>query len=371
MNKKTPLYDWHCRLGGQMIDFAGWLMPLNYGSQIAEHRAVRQSAGLFDVSHMGVIDVRGADSAAFLRYALANDIKKLDKNGKALYSCLLNARGGIIDDLIVYRLENEFYRLVINASRRSADWEWLQQLSAAYRVHLQALPEMAIVAIQGPHSLQKLSPILDSSLSAAVNALRPFGCVVQDGWQISRTGYTGEQGVEVILPATDAPSFWQDLLAQGVQPCGLGARDTLRLEAGFNLYGADMDETTTPLESHLDWTVAWLDSKRNFVGREALAKQKQQGVTRRLIGLSMTEPGVLRNHQCVWINQENVGEITSGGFSPTLGYAIAMARIAADSVNSPVFIERRGQMIPVQITPLPFLKHNKQEGKYEEPCVSQ
>lgn len=364
MAQKTALYDLHCQLGAQMIDFGGWQMPLHYGSQIAEHQAVRQRAGLFDVSHMGIVDVQGADATAFLRYALANDIKKLDKNGKALYTCLLNPRGGIIDDLIVYRLEEESYRLIINASRRTADMQWLRQLSAAYHLHLQECSHLAMIAVQGPQALPKLSAVLGSVLVQQVSALRPFHCLKHGDWQISRTGYTGEDGVEVILPAAAAAQFWQKLVAEGVQPCGLGARDTLRLEAGLNLYGADMDETTTPAESNLDWTVAWLDSKRNFVGREALAKQKQQGVPRQLVGLIMADAGVLRNHQRVWINEEDVGEITSGSFSPTLGHAIAMARIPSGTAKT-AMIERRGTMLPVQIIKLPFLKSRK---KHE--CLS-
>jgi aminomethyltransferase len=358
MAQKTALYNLHCQLGGQMVDFAGWQMPLNFGSQIAEHHAVRQRAGMFDVSHMGIVDIHGADAAAFLRYALANDVKKLDKNGKALYSCLLNARGGVIDDLIAYRLEPEFYRLVINASRREVDLAWLNQLSAAYQVRLELRQDLAIVAVQGPHALLKVSQLLLKPLAVEVNALRSFQCLVNAEWQISRTGYTGEDGVEIILPIAVVAQFWQDLLACDVQPCGLGARDTLRLEAGLNLYGADMDETTTPMEANLEWTVAWLDSTRNFVGKQALAKQKQQGVPRQLVGLIMEEAGVLRNHQQVWINNAAAGEITSGSFSPTLGCAIAMARLEL-TTESVAQIERRGKKIPVRIVQLPFLKQHK------------
>lgn len=356
MTRHTPLYDLHRSLGGLMVDFAGWQMPLHYGSQIAEHHAVRKQAGVFDVSHMGVVDIRGEDAEAFLRYALANDIKKLDKDGKALYSCLLNAKGGVIDDLIVYRLQPEFYRLVINASRRAADFHWLKQLSAAYRLHLQERHELAILAVQGPQALEKLAAVLEPAVAAQLAALQPFQLLQHKDWQIARTGYTGEPGAEIILPAGQAPQLWQNLLAQGVAPVGLGARDTLRLEAGLNLYGADMDETTTPLESNLAWTVDWLDSTRNFIGREALAKQKQQGVHQRLVGLVMQEAGVLRNHQRVWIDGVDAGEITSGSFSPTFNCAIAMARIPVGKAHT-VAVERRGKMIPVQIIKLPFLKH--------------
>lgn len=358
MAKHTPLYDLHCQAGGLMVDFAGWQMPLHYGSQIAEHHTVRQRAGMFDVSHMGVVDVRGADAEAFLRYALANDVKKLTQNGKALYSCLLNARAGVIDDLIVYRIAEDYYRLVINASRRAADCQWLQSLSGAYRLHLQKRQELAIIAVQGPLALAKLPMVIGPALGEQVQGLRPFQFILHNDWQISRTGYTGESGVEIILPAAQAPQLWQQLLAQGVAPVGLGARDTLRLEAGLNLYGADMDETTTPLEANLEWTVSWLDAARNFVGREALAQQKQQGVSRRLVGLVMHEAGVLRNHQRVWINGEDNGEITSGSFSPTLNCAIAMARIPTTAAHS-AMVERRGKMLPVQIVKLPFFVKEK------------
>ncbi len=359
MNQKTPLYEIHCSLGGQMVDFSGWQMPLNYGSQITEHHAVRRQAGMFDVSHMGVIDVCGPDAEVFLRYVLANDVKKLDKEGKALYSCLLNPRGGVIDDLIAYRLDPEFYRLVVNAGRRIVDFQWLAQLAAAYRLNLIERPELAIIAVQGPGALEKLSPLLSHDLAASVKALRPFQFLIAQDWQISRTGYTGEDGVEIILPAESAVNFWKDLLKQGIAPCGLGARDTLRLEAGLNLYGVDMTEETTPFESNLEWTIDWLDSTRNFIGREALAKIKQQGIERRLVGLIMSEPGVLRNHQPVWHQGEQIGEITSGSFSPTLGQAIAMARISG--MTETASVERRGKMIAVKIVKLPFIGRSVHE----------
>ncbi len=362
MARHTALYDLHCRLGGLMVDFAGWQMPLHYGSQIAEHHAVRQHAGMFDVSHMGVVDIHGIDAAAFLRHVLANDVQKLNKNGKALYSCMLNPQGGVIDDLIVYRLQPDFFRLVVNASRRNVDLSWLQKYAATYQVQIHERPDLAIIAIQGPQVLAKLPLFLPANLAAQAKQLRPFHFLVENEWQISRTGYTGEDGVEIILPSQDAPKLWQSLLAQQIQPTGLGARDTLRLEAGLNLYGADMDETTTPAESNLEWTVSWQDSARDFVGREALLRQQQEGLKRRLVGLIMTEGGVLRNHQRVWVNDIDAGEITSGSFSPTLGYAIAMARIPTSIVHQAA-VERRGKMIPVRVIKLPFIKQSKSVEK--------
>lgn len=355
MTRQTPLFPAHIALNGLMVDFAGWRMPLHYGSQINEHHAVRQRAGMFDVSHMCVIEVKGAQSQSFMRFALSNDVKKLDKNGKALYSCMLNSQGGVIDDLIVYRLSEEHYRLVVNASRRAADFEWLTSLSTPYSVQLQEREDLALIAIQGPQAIAAVSSVLSSQLSAQVRALKPFYCCVDGGWQIARTGYTGEEGLEVILPVGEALPFWNKLLAASVQPCGLGARDTLRLEAGLNLYGADMDETTTPLESHLEFTVDGQDATRNFMGREALEKQKQQGITRHLVGLVMEAGGVLRNHQSVWVAGALAGEITSGGFSPTLNCAIAMARIAVNATGE-VEVERRGKRIPVRRVKLPFVR---------------
>jgi aminomethyltransferase len=355
MPQQTPLFDAHKQMGGLMVDFAGWSLPLHYGSQVAEHHQVRKNVGVFDISHMGVVDILGEDVEAFLRYALANDVRKLSKNGKALYTCLLNVRGGIIDDLIVYRVQPDFYRLVINASRRKADVEWLKQLSGAYRVAIKERWDLAMLAVQGPMALSKVSAMIDSPLAAQVNELKPFNFIIHNDWQISKTGYTGEEGVEIILPSFEIVRLWQKLIDHDVQPVGLGARDTLRLEAGLNLYGADMDETTTPAESNLEWTVAWLDSNRNFIGKEALAKQKQQGVPRCLAGLILSEGGVLRSHQRVLINGQFAGEITSGSFSPTLNYSIAMARIPTGSVEQ-VAVELRGKIIPVQLTTLPFLK---------------
>ncbi|MBS0350868.1 MAG: glycine cleavage system aminomethyltransferase GcvT [Proteobacteria bacterium] len=372
MPQQTPLFDLHKQLGGLMVDFAGWSLPLHYGSQVSEHHQVRKNIGVFDISHMGAVDIVGAEAEAFLRYALANDVRKLNKNGKALYTCLLNVRGGIVDDLIVYRLQPDSYRLVINAARRSADLEWLNQLSGAYQVAIKQRWDLAMLAIQGPMTIEKLSSLLEKPLAAKIPELKPFHFFVHDNWQVSKTGYTGEDGIEIILPSSEIIPLWKKLIDNGVPPIGLGARDTLRLEAGLNLYGSDMDQTTTPAESNLEWTVAWLDSNRNFIGKEALAKQKQQGVPRRLVGLILSEGGVLRNHQRVYIDGELAGEITSGGYSPTLNCSIAMARIPTGS-GGQFTVGVRNKMVPVQVTALPFFKRqsiNKPESRNHYESIS-
>ncbi len=353
MAQQTPLYSQHCLLNAQMADFAGWQMPLNYGSQLNEHHAVRKQAGMFDVSHMGVVEITGTDATKYLRFLLANDVQKL-KDGKALYTCLLNPEGGVIDDLIVYRINPNYYRIVVNAGRRAVDVAWFKQCAVKYAVSVDTRFELGMIAVQGPQVLGLLDKLFPPALTQTIRELSPFGFLLNQGWQIARTGYTGEDGIEVILPGEEAPLFWQKLLDVGVQPCGLGARDTLRLEAGLNLYGVDMNESTSPLESNLGWTVAWQDANRDFMGREALVKQNQEGLTQRLVGLIMQQPGVLRNHQRIKFG-DHIGEITSGGFSPTLGYGIALARVPVGN-EAAVAVERRGEWIPVSIVKPPFVK---------------
>ncbi len=358
MTKRTPLYDEHVAAGAKIVDFFGWDMPLHYGSQIEEHHFVRQHAGMFDVSHMGVVDVTGAQATEFLRYALANDVQKLKAAGFALYSCLLNESGGVVDDLIVYRTGDNEYRLVINASRRDADLAWLQQLANAFTVTLTPRPDLCIIAVQGPKALSIVQDQLHAELPSNLSDLKPFKAIILDDKLIGRTGYTGEDGVEIVLSADAATTLWQQLLKAGVNPCGLGARDTLRLEAGLNLYGADMNESTSPLVSNLAWTVALQDEARDFVGKAALLKEKQNGLSHKLVGLVMEERGVLRDHQTVSFANSDNGEVTSGSFSPTLGIAIALARIPADA-DEPAFVERRGNKVPVKIIKPPFVRHGE------------
>lgn len=350
-SKQTPLIEQHQKLKAKLVDFAGWHMPLNYGSQIAEHQAVRQRAGVFDVSHMGVVDITGSSAAPFLRYALANNIDKLKNDNTALYSCLLNPQGGIIDDLIVYRLHSEHYRLVINAATRDTDIAWLTQLNDIFDANITAQPDYAIIAVQGPAARQ----LLQEKIGTEIMSLKRFHCINQQDMTVARTGYTGEDGVECILPSTDVAALWQYCMEQKIQPCGLGARDSLRLEAGLNLYGTDMNSDTSPYISNLAWTVCLKDNSRDFVGKTALEQELARGPQQQLTGVIMTTPGVLRCQQPIMSNGEIVGTITSGGFAPTLNHAIGMARLPI-SPPADLYIDRRGKPVPIQIHPLPFIR---------------
>ena len=357
MLKQTPLHADHLNANGKMVDFAGWSMPIHYGSQVEEHRIVRDAAGLFDVSHMGVCDVTGADACAFLRFVCANDVARLKSPGRAIYTCMLNEQGGIIDDLIVYWLDDAHYRIVLNASRRDVDFAWLLQHAKAFDVTVR-MNALCIIAIQGPTALQTLAAVLDRPWQVTLSTMKPFQVAVRDNVQIATTGYTGEQGAELILPAQQAKTLWAQLVEAGAKPCGLGARDTLRLEAGLNLYGTDMDESTTPDESNLAWTVSLHDVERAFIGKSAIVAQRETGVTRQLVGLVMESRGVLRNHQTVFADGEPVGEITSGSFAPTLNCAVAFARLPS-TIQDGLTIDRRGQSVPVQRTTLPFVRAGK------------
>lgn len=354
MGKRTPLYDSHLQANAKMVDFAGWDMPLHYGSQLQEHHQVRQDSGVFDVSHMTIVDLKGADVASYLRHLVANNIDRL-VDGKALYTCMLNEHGGVIDDLIVYKISNDNYRLIVNSATHDKDLAWLQKQMSGYKLELTERTDLAMLAIQGPQVRDKIATIFSSAELQAILALKPFHAVTLNDYFIARTGYTGEDGFEIILPAKNAPSFWQKLLASDIKPCGLGARDTLRLEAGLNLYGADMDEKVTPLESNLAWTVILEPKERDFIGRAALENQLQSGVKHRLVGLVLEGQGVLRNHQKVMVNGHGEGEITSGSFSPTLNKGIALARVPAET-GPHCFVEMRGKQVPVQVVKPPFVR---------------
>jgi aminomethyltransferase len=358
MGNRTPLYEEHLAAGGKLVDFAGWDMPINYGSQIEEHHAVRQHAGMFDVSHMTVVDLTGERVSDYLRRLLANDVARLKDAGKALYSCMLNATGGVIDDLIVYHLRGDYYRMVVNAATREKDLAWLVGQAAMFDVTVKERPELAMIAIQGPDAREKVLGVLDQDKAASAATLNPFVGDFAGDWFIARTGYTGEDGFEIILPGAEAAGFWRKLRAAGIGPAGLGARDTLRLEAGMNLYGADMDEAVTPLESGLAWTVAWEPPDRDFIGRAALETQRREGVPRKLVGLLLEGKGVLRNHQKVIVGNEGAGEITSGSFSPTLQRSIAFARVPQDTGNS-CQVEIRSKLLPARVVKPPFVRSGK------------
>lgn len=360
MLKQTPLYKQHVKAGAKLVDFAGWAMPLHYGSQIEEHHYVRQGAGIFDVSHMGVIDVEGDDGTYFLRYLLANDVQKLNERGRALYTCMLNEQGGVIDDLLVYRVGENYYRIVVNAATRDKDFACFEKQSELFDVVVEERPDLTIIALQGPKAMEIAAKGFDAATLKRLHELKPFRFIMNGERLIARTGYTGEDGLEIISPAKSAVVLWKQFVHAGAKPCGLGARDTLRLEAGLNLYGSDMDEATSPLTSNLAWTVCWRDADRDFIGRAALQKQIETGVKEQLVGLIMEQPGVLRDHQKVRIDGDGEGEITSGGFSPTLGHAIALARVPVDSGHEGK-IERRGQQIPVKIIKPPFVRHGEKQ----------
>jgi aminomethyltransferase len=356
MTQKTILNATHRALGAKMVDFGGWDMPLNYGSQIEEHHAVRRDAGMFDVSHMTVVDLHGAKTRAFLRRLLANGIDKLRVSGKALYSCMLNEQGGVIDDLIVYFLSEDFFRVVVNASTRAKDLAWIEKQAVAFGVGVTERADLAMIAVQGPNARARVQSVLTAATREKAAKIGKFVAVEGDGLFIARTGYTGEDGYEIIVPESQAVEFWNRLAAAGVKPAGLGARDTLRLEAGMNLYGQDMDENVTPWEAGLAWTVA-LDEGREFIGRGALEKQKAAGVQRAMVGLVMDDKGVLRHGQRI-VTGRGEGEILSGTFSPTLGKAIAFARVPAGTTDG-AEADIRGKLVPVRVVRYPFVRDGK------------
>ncbi len=353
----TPLNAAHRALGARMVDFGGWDMPVNYGSQIEEHHAVRRDAGMFDVSHMLAIDLHGADARDFLRRALANNTDKLREPGRALYSCMLNDAGGVIDDLIVYFFTDECFRVVVNAGRAEKDLAWLASLKERFDAALELRPrrDLAMIAVQGPNARARVWQALPGT-RAASETLRSFQGVQQGELMLARTGYTGEDGFELMLPAARAEAMWQQLIGCGVKPCGLGARDTLRLEAGMNLWGQDMDESVSPLDAGLAWTVD-LDSARDFTGKAALQAHPQ---IRQLIGLILTQPGgVLRGQQKV-ATAEGDGEITSGTFSPTLNRSIALARIPLGvEAGALVQVSVRDKQLAAKVVKPPFVRNGK------------
>ncbi len=354
--QETVLHDMHLKLGAKMVNFGGWHMPIQYQSQIEEHLAVRNNVGMFDVSHMCIIDLKGTQANAFLRYLLANDINKLKYHGKALYSCMLNEDGGIIDDLIAYYVQDNYYRLVVNAACADKDVAWITQhnLEKNFNVQIQIRRDLALIAVQGPHAL-KLFP-------QEIQNLKPFHAYqyAEKDTIIARTGYTGEDGVEMMLPAHQAEQTWLDLISKGSKPCGLGARDTLRLEAGMNLYGQDMHENTLPYNAGLAWTLSLYDD-RVFVGKQALVDHQQEW---QFLGLVLQDgAGILRAHQKVYAyvnGVEHCGEITSGGYSPSMQKSIAMAQLPMEvALDSNVEVDIRGKRVSAKVVTLPFVRQGK------------
>ncbi len=358
MGLRTPLFAEHERLGARIVPFGGWDMPLHYGSQLEEHHAVRQGAGAFDVSHMQPVDITGPGAWDFLRHLLANDVAKLKEPGKALYSCMLNDQGGVVDDLIVYYRGPADYRLVVNAGNADKDLQWMDARATGRDVQIDRRRDLAMIAVQGPAARRLTAPLLPADCRDAALAIKAFFAAEGERWFVGRTGYTGEDGFEVILPGEDAPGLWQGLIAAGVRPCGLGARDTLRLEAGMNLYGQDMDESVGPLESGLGWTIAWEPADRDFVGRAALTAMRNNPARRTFVGLLLTGRGVLRSHQSVLVDGRLVGEITSGGFSPTLGRSIAFARVAP-GIGTRCAVDIRGKPEPALVVKTSFVRNGK------------
>jgi len=390
MLKQTPLHEMHVKQHALMVDFAGWEMPLHYGSQIEEHHAVRNDAGMFDVSHMGVVDVQGDWAYDFLRYLLANDVGKLKSPGRALYTCMLNEKGGVIDDLIVYFIAPTHYRLVVNAATTEKDVRWMQQhaeeyQAKGYELEINLRQDTVIMAVQGPKAIEKISQAFPQ-FKTMLNSLKPFRFAVvpidasdfptnlaapfsikEGDFQfiiIARTGYTGEDGVEIIMQKEWSVLMWTTLLKAEISPIGLGARDTLRLEAGLNLYGQDMDENVTPLESNLSWTVAFTPPDRDFIGKTALMADQKQGIGQQLVGLVLLDKGVLRHDQSIFAKDEFLGKITSGSFSPTLKQSIGLARIRVQPMSSMPPIERceveiRNRRLEAKIVQPPFVRRKK------------
>ncbi|TXH04963.1 MAG: glycine cleavage system aminomethyltransferase GcvT [Nevskiaceae bacterium] len=357
MLKKTALNAEHARLGARLVDFAGWEMPIQYQSQLDEHHAVRQGAGMFDVAHMSAVDLHGAGTRAFLRHLLANDVAKLTLPGKALYTCMLREDAGVIDDLIVYFMREDWFRLVVNAGTTDKDLAWIRRHAASHGVEVRHRSDLGILAVQGPLARDKVAARLPQPLAQESMKLQAFQAVAQGDLFVGRTGYTGEDGFELMLPHAELVTLWQQLLADGVRPCGLGARDTLRLEAGMNLYGQDMDEGTQPLESGLGWTVAWEPKDRDFIGRAALESLRGRS-PRKLVGLVLEGRGVVRAHMKVRFANGAQGETTSGGFAPTLKASIAFARVDAKAEGT-CEVEIRGQWLAARVVKPPFVRNGK------------
>ncbi len=355
----TPFYQSHLDSNGKVVDFGGWALPVNYGSQIKEHEQVRTDAGMFDVSHMVVTDIHGVDAKDFFRHLISNDVAKLDKFGvgKALYSGLLNREAGVIDDLIVYLMPFG-YRLVTNAATEAKDLNWIKQVAANFKVELFPRRDLAMLAVQGPNAIKKVIAA-HPHMKDRLEQLKPFVAVEDNSYFYARTGYTGENGLEIMLPRAEANAFWGLLVEHGVVPCGLGARDTLRLEAGMNLYGHEMDETITPVACGMDWVVDLSDETRDFIGKKAYQLAKISTDQYKQVGLVLQGKGVLRDGQKVYVDGVECGIVTSGTFSPSLKVSIAIARISAAVEAEAAAVDIRGNHEAVRIISLPFVRNGK------------
>jgi len=359
--KRTPLYETHRRHGARFVDFGGWEMPVQYSGILAEHAAVRSAAGLFDVSHMGEIELRGPAALAAAQEMTANDVAKL-ADGQAQYSLLLLPSGGIVDDIMVYRLAAQRILLCVNAGNVDKDLAWIREHRGAAEV-VDRSQETALLALQGPHATAALAKLT----AVDVAALPRFACVEIEAAGVrvlaARTGYTGEDGWELFVTAEDAARLWDDIIGTGgVEPVGLGARDTLRLESALPLYGNDLDETTTPLEARLGW-VARLE-KPSFIGRDALLAQRAAGIQRKLCGFTVSGRGIARHGHAISYDGVTIGQVTSGTQSPTLGKAIGLGYLPPGraAVGTELGIDVRGRSIPAQVTPLPFYRRSQSGG---------
>ncbi|MDT5121389.1 MAG: aminomethyltransferase [Acidobacteriota bacterium] len=366
--KQTSLNAVHRRMGGRMVDFGGWDMPVQYpAGTVEEHLRTRTHAGLFDVSHMGEIDVRGSDAISFVNRLVSNDAAKL-VDGQAQYSALTTPEGTVIDDLLVYRFNPEHLLLVVNASTTEKDWDWIKSHHKDERVELQNVSaDFCQIAVQGPDALRILQTLTETPLDEIKYYHFREGTVDNVPAIISRTGYTGEDGFEVYAAAGRAEQLWNKILdagnhgtPEGVLPCGLAARNTLRLESAMALYGHEINETTTLLEANLGWICKL--NKGDFIGREQLAKQKEEGIKRRLVGFEMTERGIARDEQEVLISGERIGRVTSGSPAPYLKKNIGMAYVPIAFANEgqQIQIDVRGRAVGAQIVKTPFYKREKQ-----------
>ena len=359
MTKKTSLFNKHIQANAKIVNFQGWSMPINYGSQIAEHEEVRKSCGIFDVSHMAIIDFKGTDARNFIRKLIANDVDSLIEDYDGMYSSMLNEKAGIIDDLIAYKMEFG-YRLVVNCARQEEDLKWIFSCSSGFEVEVVEREDLAMISIQGPKSSEILD---DLGLDILDSRKRQQGTYIDNVLAV-KTGYTGEKGFEVILPNNKSEMFWEKALKAGVKPIGLAARDTLRLEAGMNLYGFEMDDSISPLECNMAWTVSWLDEERDFIGKDALLEKIEVGIYHELVGIMLEERTILRQGQKLYLDEEKQSEgvVTSGTYSPTLKKPIALARLPRGNKKM-CFTEARGKLIQAKVGSPKFVNEGKEVFK--------